>query len=110
MIAADRRLAVVAAAVGGSRASALLARLGTPGRMEAAELAGHLAAAPRTDRLRALAAELASDPRTVRARAEAAASLERASVARVLAALPAGAEHGRVAPVLARLCRERIAT
>jgi predicted protein tyrosine phosphatase len=107
---ADRRLAIVAAAVAGPRAATLLARLQGPGAAAAAALAGRLGAAPRAERLRALAEELAPDPREVRARADAAASLERAAVARLLAALPAGAEAGRAPALLVRLCRERVAT
>jgi hypothetical protein len=105
---ADRRLAILAAALAGRRAGALLARLATPGRAEAAALAGRLGAAPRSARLAALAAELASDPDALRERAAAAALDERGAIGRLLAALAAGAVHEPGAAAVARLCRERV--
>lgn len=108
LVDADRRLAVLAAALAGGRAGALLARLGTPGNAEAVALAARLGAAPRAARLAALAAELASDPEAIRERAAAAALDERGATGRLLAALAAGATHEPGAAAVARLCRERV--
>ena len=111
MSEAGRRLAIVAAALAGARAGALLARTAGPEGTEVVALARRLAAAPRAERLRALAAELAADPRTARERAAAAAKEERGPGARFLAAVGTGAAvaaPGRGAAAIVRLCRERV--
>jgi hypothetical protein len=104
----ERRLAALAAAFAGGRASSLLSRLGGPRAVSAVEDAGRLASAPRRDRLSALAAAMSSDPEAARASAEAASALERPRVAALLRAMGAGDAPAGAAPPLVRLCRERI--
>jgi len=105
---ADRRLAVLAAALARERAAALVLRLATPAAADAAAHARALAEAPRAERLQALAAVLSGSARSLRARGEVAAAAERPRVAAVVAAVTAGSPALSAAPVLVRLCRERI--
>jgi hypothetical protein len=105
---ADRRLAVLAAALARERAAALVLRLATPAAADAATHARALAEAPRAERLQALAAALSGSACSLRARGEAAAAAERPRVAALLVSVASGAPAVTAAPVLVRLCRERL--